>query len=91
MKIRRNYKQEIKDWWVENRKLVKTGVVCGLAGLGYGFIKGMSTSDKLWIDGLGKAVNGGDTSMPCDEFGLTEENCDDPEFLELVRMENETA
>lgn len=86
MKTKRNYKQEIKEWWVENRKLVKTGVVCGLLGLGYGFIKGMSTENKMWIDGLSKAVTETDTDMPCDD-GLTEDNCDDPEFLELVQME----
>ena len=85
MKTKRNYKQEIKDWWVENKKAVKTGAVCCLVGIGYGFIKGMSASDKLWIDGLSKAVTSGESSS--DDVGLTEENCDDPEFLELVRME----
>lgn len=88
MKIRRNYKQEIKDWWVEHRKEVKTGLICGLVGLGYGFIKGMSASDKLWINGLSNAIKEGSSG---DNDGLTEENCDDPEFLELVRMENETV
>lgn len=29
--------------------------------------------------------------LPCDELGLTEANCDDPELLELVKFENENS
>ena len=62
MKTKRNYKQEIKDWWVENKKAVKTGIVCCLVGIGYGFIKGMSASDKLWMSLLNKAAASGESS-----------------------------
>ena len=88
MKNKRNYKQEIKDWWVENRKVIKTGIICGLAGLGYGFIKGVVGTNKSWLNGLAETWE--TLNTPCDD-GLTKENCDDPEFLELVHMENETA
>lgn len=91
MKEKRNWKREIKDWWNENKGKIKVGLFCGAIGIGYGFIKGMSASDKLWIDGLKNAVTGTESKEPCDEFGLTESNCDDPEFAELVKFENENA
>ena len=88
MKEKRNWKQEIKDWWKDNKKAIKTGVVCGLFGIGYGFIKGISTSDEKWMKyWLAPAAD----DEPCDELELDETNCDDPELLELVRMDNETA
>lgn len=88
MKEKRNFKQEIKDWWNENKRVIKTGATCLLIGLGYGFIKGLSTSDEMWMKhGFTRA----EAEEPCDEFGLTESNCDDPEYLELVRLENENA
>lgn len=85
MKTKRNYKQEIKDWWIANHKVIKTGAICGLIGLGYGFIKGMSASDKLWIDGLSKAVTSGESSD--DDAGLTDYSYSDDGFVELVQME----
>ena len=39
--------QEIMGWWQDNKTVVKTGIVCGLAGLAYGFIKGTLTSHQL--------------------------------------------
>lgn len=90
MKKKRNFKQEIKDWWNENKLAIKTGAICGLLGIGYGFIKGLSTSDKMWMEhGFTKAEAESEESY--DELGLTESNCDDPEYLELVRFENENA
>ena len=90
MKEKRNFKQEIKDWWNDNKKVIKTGVVCGLIGIGYGFIKGLSTSDKMWMDhGFTRAID--KSEEPYDELVLDESNCDDPELLELIRLENENA
>ena len=90
MKEKRNWKQEIKDWWNDNKKVIKAGVVCGLLGIGYGFIKGLTTSNEMWMrHGFTKAED--DVEEPYDELGLTESNCDDPELLELVRFENENA
>lgn len=90
MKEKRNFKQEIKDWWNEHKKAIKTGVVCGLVGIGYGFIKGLTTSNEMWLrNGFTKAE--AEPEEPCDELELDETNCDDPELLELIRLENEEA
>ena len=62
MKTKRNYKQEIKDWWVENKKVIEAGVVCGLFGVGYGFVKGLSSYEKLWMSLLNKAAASGESS-----------------------------
>ena len=85
-----NSKREIKEWWNNNKGKVKVGLTCGLIGIGYGFIKGILTNEKMWVDRVNK-IEIYDDEEPCDEFGLTESNCDDPELLELVRFENENA
>lgn len=90
MNEKRKFSERAKEWWINNRKAVKTGAFCGLIGLGYGFVKGMSASDKLWIKGLSNAVSG-ESEIPTDKLGLTEANCDDPELLELVKFENENS
>lgn len=85
MKTKVPIKQQIKEWWHDNKNVVKTGVVCGLLGIGYGFIKGLSTSDKMWMDhGFTRAVA---EDEPCDDFEYNESNVDDPELLELIRTE----
>lgn len=89
MSKKRNFKQEAKDWWNDNKGKVKVGVLCGLAGIGYGFIKGVCAANKTWIDRVNEI--GPFPEEPEDELGLTESNCDDPELLELVKLENENA
>lgn len=81
--------QEIKEWWQENKKVVKTGIVCGLAGIAYGFIKGTLTVSNMLINGDISVVRPEKPDYDSDE--LTEENCDDPELLELVKSENENS
>ncbi len=90
MDAKRNFRQEVKDWWNDNKGYIKVGITCGLLGIAYGFVKGVTTSDKLWIGGLGEAVNQKPEESN-EEFVLNESNCDDPELLELVRSENENA
>ena len=90
MHEKKNFKKEIKDWWQDNKRVVKASVVCGFIGIMYGFAKGLSTNEKMWLEnGFERAVD--DSDLPCDEFGLTEEECDDPEFLEIVKFENENS
>ena len=90
MEEKRNFKKEIKDWWDEHKKVIKAGVVCGIIGIAYGFIKGLTTSNEMWLrHGFTKAE--AESEEPYDELELDETNCDDPELLELVRFENENA
>lgn len=86
MKRKRNLKQEIKDWWNENKRVIKTGIVCLGIGFTYGFIKACDTMTHM----RGSAMQI-DYEGPCDELGLTESNCDDPELLELVNYEIENS
>ena len=87
MKEKRNFKQEFKDWWSENKKVIKTGSLCLLIGAFYGFAKGVDSGTKF----TGKLID----RIPChgndddEEFTYDETNVDDPELLELVRLENE--
>lgn len=90
MDAKRNFKQEVKDWWNDNKGCIKVGITCGLLGIAYGFVKGVTASNKWWYDGLSEAVNQKPEESN-EEFVLDESNCDDPELLELVRSENENA
>ena len=84
----RNWAQEIKDWWDENKSAIKSGFAFGMIGAFAGFAAGMNSADTLWLEhGFERAVDYSDN--PSDELGLAEENCDDPELLELIRLENE--
>ena len=90
MDAKRNFRQEVKDWWNDNKGYIKVGITCGLIGIGYGFVKGVTTTDKLWMNTLRETVDQ-TLEESSDEFELNESNCDDPELLELVRSENEDA
>lgn len=86
---KRNYKQEIKEWWNENKRVIKTGAACLGVGFAWGFIKAVNQ-----LNGIAITLTAGDKtygSEPCDDLGLTESNCDDPELLELAKLENENA
>ena len=90
MDAKRNFRQEVKDWWNDNKGYIKVGITYGLIGIGYGFVKGVTTTDKLWMNTLRETVDQ-TLEESSDEFELNESNCDDPELLELVRSENEDA
>lgn len=88
--MKKTFKQQIKDFWNENKRVIKVGITFGALGFIYGFTKGMTAEEKLWLDhGFERAIDNSET--PSDELGLTEENSDDPEYLELVRLENENS
>ena len=86
---KRNYKQEIKEWWNENKRVIKTGAACIGVGFAWGYIRAVEHLSK--IDITYTFEDRPKDAEPCDEFGLTESNCDDPELLELVKYENENA
>lgn len=90
MDAKRNFKQEFKDWWNDNKGYIKVGITCGLVGIGYGFVKGVTTTNKLWMNTLRETIDQ-TLEESSDKFELNESNCDNPELLELVRSENEDA
>ena len=84
MDEKKAFKQQVKDWWQENKRIVKTGITFGVIGIGYGFIKGMTATNDSWLNhGFERAID--DSDDYSNEFGLTDENCDDPELLEMVQ------
>lgn len=83
MNEKKTFYQEAKEWWQDNKKVVKTGVICGLIGLSYGFVKGVTTMAKMVVSNSIK-YEPDKTELPCDDLGLTDANCDDPELFELV-------
>jgi hypothetical protein len=90
MNEKKTFKQEVKDWWQDNKKAIKAGITCGVIGILYGMVKGMTAADNMWLrNGYSRA--GYIPDKPSDELGLTEENCDDPELLEVVNFENENS
>ena len=87
MNEKKTFKQQIKDWWNDNKRVIKVGIAFGALGVAYGFIKGGAAVDKLWLEhGFERALD--DSVAACDDLGLTEENCGDPEFAEIVKFEN---
>ena len=83
MDEKKTFKQQVKDWWQENKRVIKAGITCGLIGIGYGFIKGMTAANDLWLKhGFERAIDDSDDSS--DGFKLTDKNCDDPDLLEMA-------
>lgn len=81
--------QHAKGWWDDNKTVIKAGLICGVLGVMYGMVEGGKAQNELWLKyGFERAKA---SHEPCDEYGLTEANCDDPELLELARMENENS
>lgn len=82
--------QEVEEWWQENKKAIKAGVVCGLAGLAYGFIKGTLTVSNMLINGDISIMRPEKIDWDADTT-LTEENCDDPDLMVAVELEKENS
>ena len=49
MNEKKGFKQELKDWWDDNKRAIKAGVVCGFIGIVYGLIKGFETNNEMWL------------------------------------------
>lgn len=80
MNEKKTFKQQVKDWWDENGRVIKTGIICGALGVAYGFIKGGLTVADMRLEYVKRALDDEDG-----DFVYTEENVDDPELLELIR------
>lgn len=60
---KRIFKEEINDWWDENKTKIKFGAKCLALGLGIGFIKGVLTTNKLHERNLSAMID----RLPPDE------------------------
>lgn len=82
MKENKNIKQQIKDFWSENKQKIKVGAICLVSGLAIGYVKAVGDLNeiKVILDTADKDKDNADNN-----YGLTEENCDDPELLEMVK------
>ena len=90
-KQKRNWKEEIKDTWTYCRPYIKTALACLCVGWMYGFIKGMDTNNEQWLKyGFERARDESEENER-DDFVYDETTVDDPELLELIRMENENS
>lgn len=80
--MKRNWKQEIKDWWNEHKRVIKTGGICLLIGAFWGFVKGVNCQTTVNLSLLAKVPNAKDEA---DDFVYDETNVDDPELLEMIQ------
>ena len=82
MKENKNIKQQIKDFWSKNKQKIKVGVICLVSGLAIGYVKAFDDIKEIKVsfDVADKDKNNADNN-----YGLTAENCDDPELLEMVK------
>ena len=44
----RNWKQEIKDWWKENKSSITSGFAIGVLGAFAGYAAGMTADELRW-------------------------------------------
>lgn len=87
MNEKKGFKQELKDWWDDNKRAIKAGVVCGFIGIVYGLIKGFETNNDMWLRHGFTPAQADDE----DDFVYDETTVDDPELLELIRLEEEMS
>ena len=67
-------KEQVKEFWEEHKKPIKIGLTCFGIGALWGFAKGVLTESKILGSAYDRLPHEPD---PDDEYGLTEENCDD--------------
>ena len=88
----RNWKQEIKEWWNENKSSIKAGFTFGMLGAFAGFAAGVTVTDGLWFEHTTfEKISDASGDESDDDFMLDESNCDDPELLDLIRSEIENS
>lgn len=73
----RRKKHKLKEWWAENKTVIKTAVTCLSIGALYGFIKGSSVTADAFL----KPQNSESTD---EDFVYDETTVDDPDLLELI-------
>ena len=74
--MKKTFKQQIKDFWNENKRVIKVGLTFGALGFIYGFTKGVVSNEQVWLDTLQDSLT--NTESSSDEPGSTEGIRDDP-------------
>lgn len=74
--MKKTFKQQIKDFWNENKRVIKVGFTFGALGFIYGFSKGVVTNEQVWLDTLQDSLTNAESSS--DEPGSIEDIRDDP-------------
>lgn len=81
----KRFKEEVKDWWNENKQTIKVGAVCLAVGGFYGFVKGVNT-----MTGIVSRCDSLDYNTEDENSSGMIVDSDDPEWLELIRLEEES-
>lgn len=66
---KRNFKNEVKDWWTDNRDKVKIGLKCLGVGLLVGFVKGACTGMSMQGDTVSRLIDKIPYEPDCDDIG----------------------
>lgn len=82
-------KEKIKHWVKEHKRLIKVGIASFTIGALIGFVKGVLTESKILGSAYDRLPNSDDSSD--EDYGLTEDNCDDPELLNIYANKWEDA
>lgn len=90
-KTKRTWKEELKDTWDYCAPYLKVGATCLLVGAFWGFVKGVECQTDVVLGLSAKIPNYRDENETEDSFVYDETTVDDPELLELIRMENENT
>lgn len=69
METKRNFKDELKDWWADNRDKVKIGLKCLGVGLAIGFVKGAFTGIRMQQDTVNQLIDKVPYEPDCDDIG----------------------
>ena len=48
--MNKTFKEQIKEFWEENRRVIKAGFAFGVLGFMYGFSNGMMAEERLWLE-----------------------------------------
>lgn len=62
-----NVKRKIKNFWNKNGDKIKFGMICGLAGMCYGTVKGVKTTVAA-LDDMAKNQKSSDLDYDDDEL-----------------------
>ena len=65
---KRNFKNELKDFWNENRDKIKIGLKCLGIGLAIGFVKGGMTGMSMQRDTVNRLIDKIPYEPDCDDI-----------------------
>lgn len=72
--MNKTFKQQIIDWWNDNKKVIKTGFIFGSLGVAYGFMHGVSATNELWLKDM-YVIAADATEGSIEESGETDDIC----------------